>query len=483
MKWLVLAILAGCGAGEDTVSVEEGTLHGTLDVGVRSFLGVPYAAPPVGALRFASPQPPAHYGSRDATQQPNGCMQKQLPIFEYQYFDEDCLYLDVWTPRPAPKNAPVMVFIHGGAFLAGSIGEPLWDGTNLAKQGVVIVSMNYRLGPFGYLVLGGTTGTQGIEDQRAAMKWVQKNVARFGGDPTNVTLFGESAGAISTMLHVAAPESKGLFVRAIAESAPMPSPIFQTHDNAVALGQMLAQKLGCSDIDCLRQKDPGAILNAIPLPSLQLGTLHAQASTFFAPLVDNPRAALAAAPHVPVIIGTNRDEGTLFESMVTPTESDYQKACSDEFGANTGPSIYAKYPSATYGTPKLAASAVLGDSFFVCDTRRTTRALYAGGGPTWRYSFEMMPSVEPVRGLGVYHAAELRFVFDSTYLGMGLSDAEVPLSQRMQADWLSFARTGAPGADWPQYDASDPYFLYNSTIVQMSGLKSALCDFWDTIPQ
>jgi para-nitrobenzyl esterase len=483
MRWLVLALVAGCGAGEDSVTVEEGTVQGSLDVGVRSFLGVPYAAPPTGPLRFAGPMPVPHYGTRKATEQPNGCMQRPLPIFEWAYYDEDCLYLDVWTPRPVPKKAPVMVFIHGGAFLAGSIAEPLWDGTNLAKQGVIVVSMNYRLGPFGYLVYGGTSGTQGIEDQRAALKWVQKNVAAFGGDPTNVTLFGESAGAISTLIHVAAPESQGLFVRAIAESAPMPSPIFQTQPTATALGQMLAQKLGCSDLDCLRGKDANTILNAIPLPSLQLGTLHAQQATFFSPLVEQPRDAFMMGAHVPLIIGTNRDEGTLFESMAAPTESDYQKGCNDEFGANFGPQVYAKYPSTMFGSPKAAASAVLGDSFFVCDTRRTARAVLGGGGNLWRYSFEMVPSVEPIPNLGVHHAAELRFVFASTYLGSGLSPAEVPVSQRMQGDWVSFAKTGAPGADWPAYAASDPYLLYNATTATATGLKSALCDFWDTVPQ
>jgi para-nitrobenzyl esterase len=311
---------------------------------------------------------------------------------------------------------------------------------------------------------------------------VQKNIEKFGGDPTNVTLFGESAGGISTLIHVASPESEGLFVRAIAESPPLIAPIFPSQATASALGMTLATKLGCSDIDCLRGKDANAILDAIPLPSLQLGTLHADAPTFFAPRVDQPRDALMARVHVPIILGTNRDEGTLFESMVTPTETEYAQACTDEFGQGNGGMVYSRYPSSMYGTPKLAAAAVLGDGFFVCDARRTARALLLGGGQTWRYSFEMMPSVLPVPGLGVHHAAELRFVFGSTYLGSDLSPAEVPVSQRIQSDWLSFARTGSPNLDWIPYNGDDPYLRYDATTTPQSGLKIAACDFWDTVP-
>jgi para-nitrobenzyl esterase len=480
---LILVLALGCSGeqSEDVVKTDKGEVQGLLDRGVRRFLGVPFAAPPVGDLRFEAPMPHAAWARMATRDFGNACRQPLSPITEYMYFDEDCLYLNVYTPRPAPAHAPVMVWLHGGAFIIGSGAEPMYEASALARRGVIVVTVNYRMGPLGFLAYAGTSGNQGIEDQRAALKWVQTNIAAFGGDPQNVTLFGESAGAISVYIHLADAASGGLFKRVIVESGfthgagilPLP-----TKDQASAQGMQLAAAVGCGDLACLRTKDPSALGKALMTRPLTLGGM----GVLWWP-ISSPLAAIESGSFnkVPVILGTNGDEGTLLQFLgkAPASDADYVAQVQAQFGADSA-AVLAQYPVSKYATPSAAAAAVMGDAIFVSDARRTARALVAAGVPVWRYSFERVPVFQPIPDLGAYHAAEIRFVFDSTFLGNALTADEEVLGGMMRDHWVGFARDGKPGSKWPAYDAAtDSYLEFNAAATAKTGLKSAVSDFWD----
>jgi para-nitrobenzyl esterase len=259
---------------------DKGPVQGTVSGASRLFFAIPYAAPPVGDLRWKSPAPHAPWTTPVSAIQP-GPACGQLDALTSMSFDtttsEDCLTLNVWAPKAASSSpAPVMLWIHGGSFVIGSGGSPDYDGQALSEAtGAVVVTINYRLGPLGFLALPAlhsedpahpSSGMYGIEDQRAAMAWVQKNVAGFGGDPQNVTLFGESAGGISVCTHLISPPSKGLFQRAIIESGACATGLATTETAAQTQGANVAAKLGCSpsDLACLRGKKVDEVLLALP---------------------------------------------------------------------------------------------------------------------------------------------------------------------------------------------------------------------------
>jgi len=511
----LVLLLFGCSASEDTVTVENGTVKAVLQPGTRAFLAIPYAAPPVGDLRWKPPQPPLKLdGTLANIDWGHNCSQKPSPIVTNYDFSEDCLTVNVWTPRPAPRNAPVMLFIHGGAFIVGGAQDPIYDGARLASQGVVVVTANYRLGMLGFAALpeltaedpDGAAGQQGFQDQRAAMKWVQRNIAAFGGDPTNVTLFGESAGAISVLMHLTSPRSQGLFVRAIVESGPtlsrpglavrwpaLPSVhVANPTLDGYALGRQLAKGLGCDTaadvLSCMRAKPVADVVAAVPLPPFNLKGLMMQ--PIWWPVIDGvelpdePTALLqrGAFNHVPLLIGTNRDEGTLFEKLATviSTPADYDGEVTAEFGPKA-PTVEAKYSLSAFPTPGDAASAVFTDHVFTCDTRRVARAVARAGVPVFRYQFVHVPEVPLFPNSGVTHAAELAFVFGTDNR---LAADEHPLSDAFEGYWSRFARTGDPNGGnapaWPAYDgASDSYLRIDTEPTGDAGVRTALCDFWD----
>jgi para-nitrobenzyl esterase len=484
-----------------TVQTASGPVKGTLGAHTRAFLGIPYAAPPTGSNRFKAPAAATPWtAAKDATAFGPSCPQPTIAGFAVPGTQsEDCLTLNVWTPYPVPKTAaPVMVFLHGGGFVLGSSAQTVYAGENLvASSGVVLVTLNYRLGALGFLAhsaLGSTSGNWGILDQQAALEWVKKDIAAFGGDPKRVTIFGESAGSISVCVHLVSKKSQGLFAGAIMESGACLERV-SSSATAEAQGASLASKVGCSTASdvaaCLRGKTASEITNALPLKAgFIIGT-----GADWSPIVDG--VTLTASPmslvkagtfaKVPLLIGTNHDEGTLFTmlaGMTLLTTAQYIALVDSTFGATLGPLVLSEYPATSYGSPALAFADLLGDLAFVCPTRRTVRAVAAAGVKARRYEFVVDPSWNALAFLGSYHTAELPFVFENPPSGSSFSALEKTLSQKMAGCWTRFAQSGDPDASgevaWPLYDKTkDQHLELDLSITTSSGLKNTKCDFWD----
>ena len=511
---LILTLLAACNddLGPDDVELDTGIARGFDDgAGVRSWLGLPYAAPPVETLRWKPPQKPAHWdGTRDATKYGFKCPQNT--VITSGGGAEDCLNVNVWTPsRTSSTPLPVMVWIHGGAFVFGSGSDPFYSGAELARsRGVVVVTINYRLGGLGFLAHPaltaedprGTSGNYGLLDQIAALEWVQRNIEAFGGDPTRVTLFGESAGGFSTCVHYANPATASLFSAAIIESGACASGgLEQTHAQAEADGVALGAKLGCPGSDanalaCMREQIDFAILDATALPpiSQQLpgGFFYANIPPSTLPNVDGvvlpmpveERLAAGAYPPRPLIIGSNRDEGQLFHanilSNLVTTEQQYVDAVTRRFGPRTQ-AIVARYPVASFPTPNDALAAVSSDAFFICPARRNAKAITAAGAPVYRYTFERGLEQALIADLGAFHSAEIPFVFGVDAYPLGKVGSAQPLADAMQTYWTNLAKTGTPGDDWPLFDASETVRVLDVPLSTTTAYKTADCDFWNAL--
>src|SRR5215471_12790244 len=363
-SFLAIGSASPAAAGDSAVvRTENGLVRGTVAAGVRSFLGIPFAAPPVGDLRFRAPQPAAGWsGVRDATKFGSACA--QVPgVFAANggrgSASEDCLFLNVITPNPARVLRPVMVWIHGGGFVAGSASQ--YDATALAeKGGAVVVTINYRLGPIGFLALpglsaesaDGSSGNYGIEDQQAALRWVRRNILRFGGNPLDVAIFGESAGGLSVCANLVSPRAAHLFQRAITESGPCVAPL-PTLATAEAQSGAAAARVGCADpatqVACLRALPAGALLTSggTSGPNVDGAVLPQQIP-----------AAITAGQlnRVPVMEGTNHDEDRLFVAIQFDlagrpvTAAQYPALVQGLAGANAA-KVLAEYPLAAFASP------------------------------------------------------------------------------------------------------------------------------------
>jgi para-nitrobenzyl esterase len=482
-------------ADSPLLQTDSGKLSGkTVPGGVRAFLGIPYAAPPTGPLRWRPPAQVAPWpGVRDATRHGPACVQldgdERLPGSA-----EDCLTLDVWTPAGGAANKPVFVWFPGGAFVQGSGSFALYDGARLAaREDAVVVTLNYRLGPLGFLAhpeLAREAGrdaspSYGLLDQRAAMHWVQRNARAFGGDPSNVTIFGESAGAWSVCAHLAMPGSRGLFARAIMQSGACADPLYFGPREAEAQGARLAAMLGCADLACLRGKDAEAVVRALPVKR----AFVLPPGVWWAPVVDGtelpavPLEALRAGrgANVPLIIGWNRDEGVLhtvrFET-VTPAEAD--SFVRDSFGEPAVESVAKRYARAT---PKESLTDVITDGVFACESRRVARVLASQGVPVYLYELTRALDHPKAHKLGATHSIDLWFVFGTMDGGIGLSYDELPLSGAIQDAWGRFARTGNPdgaGLPWPRYTVERDQNVVLDVVPSIGDhLKAEECDFWD----
>ncbi len=486
-------------------------MQGTIIGQARAFLGIPYAAPPVGPLRFKAPQPPEPWSEPlDGSEVGPNCAQVSLLNGEVLTDTvEDCLTLNVWTPDPIPSEPlPVMVWIHGGGFEGGSgHGDGIYTGEHLAPAAnALVVTINYRLGPFGFLAhqaltaedpARATSGNYGMEDQRFALQWVQANVAAFGGDPGNVTVFGESAGGISVCIHLVSPESAGLFHQAIIQSGPCdalvtPLPVAEQQ------GDDLAAAVDCgtaSDVPgCLREKSVTEVLEALPGKA---GLLFGDGANWGpnvdgVVLQDSGSALLEAGSFedVPVLLGSNGDEGTLFVALagltdITETQyDDAVMAWAAGYGADGGP-LLAQYPAAAYDSPAAALSALIGHSMFNCPTRRAARAIASHGTATYLYHFTHAINFSVMGDLGAFHASELGFVFGESQFG-SLTDEERPLSEATMSYWGQLAATGDPNSgatpSWTPYATStDSHLELDLTITEQNGLLSQECDFWDAL--
>ncbi len=481
--------LAGSAAAATQVRISSGLLRGTVgnDPAIHVFRGIPYGAPPVGDLRWRPPQPVKPWkGVRDATH--FGPRPMQPPIFSDMVFrdtmSEDCLYLNVWTPAKSMKERlPVMVWIFGGGFQAGSTSEPRQDGENLAKRGVVVVSMNYRLGVFGFLAHPDLTkesphkasGNYGLLDQVAALRWVQNNIAAFGGDPNNVTIFGESAGSFSVCGLMASPLAKGLFQQAIGESGAFFSlrngPL-RTSSLAESekQGVRFAESMGASSIAELRAKSAEHILKA------------AEHFAWFSPNIDGymlPESvdkiyAQGKESHVPLLAGWNRDESRASVTLARrrPTVESFTAMAKARFGDDALEFLKA-YPAATDHEALESAANLASDTFIGYSTWKWVEMQYrTGDSPVYCYSFDRARPIPPGRvangrpitsaDIGARHAAEIEYVFGD--LGSSSDpweDVDRRISSDMMTYWSNFAKTGNPNgpglAHWPRYSRPDGY--------------------------
>lgn len=494
------------------VMTTHGPVVGQRESGSLAFLGIPYAAPPVGPLRFAMPVPPEPWTEPRPSRRPPRCVQDALGLSLPS--QEDCLYLNVHAPDPLPDGAPVLVWIHGGGFVFGE-GVQTDGGTAgdvlASRFGVVVVSMNYRLGPYGFLAhpalagASGASGNWGFADQQLALRWVRDNIASFGGDPDNVTIFGESAGGLSVCLHLIAEGSAGLFARAISQSGLCDTAL-GTLAEAEAVGAAFAARLGCdgaSDVAaCLRAPSADAIREADDASSGVFTELGRERAWW--PIVDGAliggsfreRVRAGAFARVPTIVGWNGDEGTLFvmlaeQAGTSVDASSYADAIAllaAAFGV-AAEDVLAQYPLERYPDAGAALAAALGDAGFACPSRRAARLLAEAGADVRVYHFTYRDAafqLPPTRELGAFHSAEIQYVFGHpAALGRArFTGDDAALHDAMAGYWTRFAASGDPnGGDapaWPAYDPEgDAHLVLDRTIAASRGAGADACALWE----
>jgi para-nitrobenzyl esterase len=504
---LAVAALATAGfAGQKIqrgtlIHLADGDVQGHTSGGAREFLGIPFAATPVGALRWRPPAPVVPWqGVLQASAYAPACA--QLASLQSGASDsEDCLYLNVWTPDPAPsKPRPVMVWFHGGANVTGSASDVvpfpdipghIYDGHVLSEEDdVVVVTIQYRLGVlgfFGHSALAAEdssypyAGNQGLLDQRAALAWVRDNIAAFGGNPKKVTIFGESAGSADVCYQIASPGSRKLFQRGISESGGCTTRQ-RTAAEGAATAEALATAVGCAgagdELACLRQVSPSTLLasmGSLPFgPLVDGGFLPDQPRTLF----DDGRYA-----RVPYVLGTNADEGTIF-FITTPaitTEAQYLAELQLRYGSRAA-EVAALYPASSFPTPQDALERVVGDAGLVCGTYDTARRAAAGGARTYLYNFARalpLPILEALE-LHAFHGVEMAYVF-GIITPPTADDAR--LGTTVRGYWTKFARSGNPnhrGAPkWPRFkDATDRRLNLDLEPSVLTHFRRSECAFW-----
>lgn len=485
------------------VDVNTGRVAGFDADGLRVFLGIPYAEPPIGNERFRPPLKKEPWdGTFPADAFGPACPQRNLGSFVLgtDEMSEDCLSLNIWAHDDGQAR-PVMVFIYGGAFMMGTSAQPLYDGAELARRGdVTVVTINYRLGALGWLASPelaedqglDAVGNYGIADQIAALEWVQTNIRAFGGDPDNVTIFGESAGAISVCALLGAPTADDLFHRAIIESGMC---ALSTYSGAGLIGMPSASELaatiteavGCDgafDVaDCLRTRTTDELLDAANLIDVLTGDL--QAVSALSPIVDGiliPEQPIDrmrdGRVQKPIIVGSNHDEGLLFTGAdVVLTRRGFQNRIEDVVGdEELAETIADVYPWPDLLTPKDAWVAFMGEATFICPGLEVAKAAHPGM-PVFTYHFERRPPAFAL--VGTMHGLELPYVF-RTFSSMALipTPNDLELSEAMQGAWSSFARTGTPelSQGWPSYlDDAPSITILDSSIESVPEIRNGRC--------
>lgn len=514
----------GCGGGGDSpaaacgaevtaepglVVTEQGPVQGTLTGPTYAFLGIPFAQPPVGALRWQPPQPlSCRAETYAANAWPPACPQKSTPQgeTESQVFGvEDCLYLNVWQPAVANATPrPVMFWIHGGGNTQGAssqqeVGTRLFEGKLLAERGqVIVVSTNYRLGPLGFLAHPqlsaatdyGGSGNYGLMDQIAALEWVRANIARFGGDPTQVMIFGESAGGVDTCMLLASPMAAGLFSRAAIQSGGCPGTSLATAEQR---GAEYVASVGCGGaadpVECVRAI---AALDLVRnLPPL---FVNGRFGSTFGPAIDGkvllgaPLDRLGAGDfnQVPLILGTNSDEASLIVPSTGTSPASWAATLDAAFDEPLLSQALGLYPpGTTQAEARAARVALTSDSQFVCPSRSVARAVVRGSSkPIWRYEFS-----HAVNARGAFHGLEIFFVFNTieqTSIGTALRDADRAVAATMLGYWTRLAASGDPNGagalSWPRYQlTSEPYLELAATVSEGQQLRNEACNFWDIV--
>jgi len=497
------AARAGTATKDDApvVTTSDGAVRGAAAGTVNEFLGLPYAAPPTGNLRWRAPQPTAAWtGVRDATTFGPSCPQAPSPFAPPGQFSEDCLYLNVYTPaaRSSFGGRPVLVWIHGGGLEQDGARD--YDGTKLAADGVVVVTINYRLGALGFLAhpalaSHGAAGNYGLMDQQAALRWVQRNIARFGGDPGNVTIAGQSAGGLSVLAQMVSPGARGLFQRAIVQSGT-----FALNQRPLAVaeaaGETFATAVGCADQSaaCLRSAPVSDLVAnfGVEIPGVVDGAV----------LTQSIGTALARGQfaRVPVINGITHDEELLFVDGLKLTvsqgtniplaapldgsETTYEADIAQALGVSPAraAAIAAVYPlSANPTRPDEVFGMAVSDASFACPALQVDRQTAARGVPTYAYQFN--DDAAPGFGLGqATHGAELPYLFDLPNSPVVLNAGQQALAASMRTDWASFAGTGNPSSralPWPSFNGTRVLSLVPLQSQVTTDFAAAHhCSFW-----
>jgi para-nitrobenzyl esterase len=447
-----------------SAKVTGGVVGGVVKDGIVSFKGVPFAAPPVGDLRWRSPQPVNPWqGVRKANEFGPGPMQDTAfgaMLGGPQNISEDCLYLNVWTgAKKTGEKRPVMVWIYGGGFGIGMTSTPTYDGTNLAKKGVVLVSVTYRVGPMGFLAhpdlskeSGKGSGDYGMQDMIAGLRWVKANIAQLGGDPGNVTIFGESAGGMAVGMLTTSPIARGLFHRAISESGGAMTPLRMSLKAAEEQGKAYLSKLGAHDIKAAR---------ALSAETIQKDT---KGMGSFRPVADGETIVedqyglfeTGKFNDTPILVGTNSDEGGLFVTQKI-TSAAFEKMIRDERGAQAE-AILRAYPHATDAEAIRAAKDIMRDSTFAWGTWTWAKMQSKHGkNKAFVYYFDHRTPASPE---GANHAAEISYVFCNLGgMGGGNGPEDKALSELMSSYWVNFATKGDPNGPglsvWPAFDEKE----------------------------
>jgi para-nitrobenzyl esterase len=498
------------GGANPIVRIDDGLVRGADVAGVNTFLGLPYAAPPTGNLRWRAPQPAAAWsGVRDATQFGPSCPQPTAnnPFLPPGPISEDCLYLNVYAPAPRGSDEggrPVLVWIHGGGLVQD--GGRNYDGSKLAADGVVVVTINYRLGALGFLAHpalasrpGGAAGNYGLMDQQAALRWVQRNIARFGGDPHNVTIAGQSAGGLSVLAQMVSPGARGLFQRAIVQSGTF-ALNQQPLATAEAAGETFATAVGCPDQSaaCLRSVPVANLVGnfGVEIPGVVDGSVLTQ------PI--GTALARGQFARVPVINGITHDEELVFVAglgltvsqgtnipLAAPLSSsaNYQTDIAHALGVSPAraAAIANEYPLSAYPSPVVAFSLLVSDASFACPALQVDRWTAALGVPTYAYQFndDSAPLNIVGSGLGLAtHGTELPYLFDqpnAPFPAMLNADQQA-LAASMRTDWASFAGTGDPSSralPWPSFDGTRVLSLVPLQSQVTTDFAAAHhCSFW-----
>lgn len=486
---------------EPVVAAPSGSVSGTLDGSIRTFKGIPYAVPPVGGMRWRPPAPMKPWtGVRAAKDFGPACVQSQskTPVSVYSPaapmpVSEDCLTLNIWAPANA-KKAPVFFWIHGGALSGGSSREPMYDGRKMAEQGVIVVSINYRLGVLGWLAHPAlsaespqkVSGNYGLLDQMAALAWVRHNIAAFGGDPAQVTIAGESAGGLSVMFLMEAPLARGTFSKAIAQSAYMVTmPELKKgkygQPSAEAIGTMLSAGVQAPDLAALRGMDAQTLTDsAAKLGFFPFGVVDGLVlPTQMVDAFDQGKQA-----PVPLLTGFNQGEIRSLRVLAPKapdTAEDYEKGIREKYG-EFADGFLKLYPAATYKESILQASR---DALYGWTTERLARKQAAIGQPAYVYLWDHGYPAMDQADLHAFHASELPYVFGNlTPLPPKwpvMPESDRPLSDALVGYWTSFVKDGAPGGTWAAWGKARNYLHITDAPKLEAGLMPGMYDQYEAI--
>ena len=502
---IVLTLISLLGwADGDAVRVTGGLIQGTPDGDVRVYSGIPYAAPPVGDLRWRPPQPVDSWdGVRQAAEFSPDCIQAAYSEDSF-YFrpprpkSEECLCLNIWTAASQGDERPVMVWIHGGALTRGSGAIATYNGANLARKGVVLVTINYRLGPLGYLAHPalsaespeGASGNYGVLDQVAALRWVQENIEQFGGDPDRVTIFGESAGSWSVCALQATPLSEGLFHRAIGESGGVfgATPDLKEdrygEKSSEAVGAAFAEALGADSLEAMRAVPAERIIEVFSSGSGRRFRTRGTVDGWVFPEEIRTIFAKGRQHDVPVIVGSNANEMSSLtpRAFVPKSQEDLRKRVDEQYG-DLGKDFYAVYPVTDDASAMTAFLESARDRTFSWQMRSWARGMETVSSKAYLYFFTRVPPIEDSDYYGAFHAAEIAYAFDNLHTSSRPSTkVDRALAEAMSSYWVNFAATGDPNGvglpEWAPYNVeSEPYLELGDSIEQEHHLLKKENDF------